>query len=101
MDAVYIGGGYPELHAAALERSRCRKFLRNRVTEGMPVYGECGGLMYLCRSLETDRKYAMADVFPARAEMTKKLQALGYVRGAFAARPGLWTGPLAVRGHEF
>ena len=101
VDAVYIGGGYPELHAAALERSRFRKYLRNRVTEGMPVYGECGGLMYLCRSLKTDRKYAMAGVFPARAEMTKKLQALGYVRGTFTARPGLWTGTLAVRGHEF
>ena len=101
MDAVYIGGGYPELHAPALERSRFRQFIRDRAAEGMPVYGECGGLMYLCRSLETDREYAMADVLPARAIMTKKLQALGYVHGAFRSRPGFWTGTAAIRGHEF
>ena len=88
VDAIYIGGGYPELHAEALERSRCREFIRDRAAAGMPIYGECGGLMYLCGSLEADREYEMAGVLPARAVMTKKLQALGYVHGAFgAARP--------------
>ncbi|HVP96532.1 cobyrinate a,c-diamide synthase [Methanoregula sp.] len=101
MDAAYLGGGYPELHAAALERSRCRTFLHERISRGMPVYAECGGLMYLCRSLKTDRSYAMADVLPARAEMTQKLQALGYVHGSFATGSGLWAGKLAVHGHEF
>jgi cobyrinic acid a,c-diamide synthase len=102
MDAIYIGGGYPELHADALEHSRCRAEIRERADAGMPVYGECGGLMYLCGSLETDgRTYAMADILPGRAVMTKKLQALGYVKGAFGNRPGLWTGSVAIRGHEF
>jgi cobyrinic acid a,c-diamide synthase len=101
MDAVYIGGGYPELHAPELERSGFRKYLRDKVMEGMPVYGECGGLMYLCKSLETDKTYTMLDVLPARSVMTKKLQALGYVKGRFAGGSDLWTGSIAVRGHEF
>src|SRR5208337_3634894 len=102
VDAVYIGGGYPELHADALERSRCRAAIRERAEAGMPIYCECGGLMYLCGSLETEgRTYAMAGVLPGRAVMTKKLQALGYVHGAFGSRPGLWTGTVAIRGHEF
>ncbi len=43
----------------------------------------------------------MADILPGRAIMTEKLQALGYVQGAFGSRPGLWTGTVAIRGHEF
>jgi cobyrinic acid a,c-diamide synthase len=102
VNAIYIGGGYPELHAESLERSRCRQFIREQAAAGMPIYGECGGLMYLCGSLESnDHTYEMAGVLPARAIMTKKLQALGYVNGAFGSRPGLWTGTVAIRGHEF
>ena len=102
VDAIYIGGGYPELHAESLERSRCRQFIHGQAESGMPIYGECGGLMYLCGSLETEgHEYAMADILPGRAVMTKKLAALGYVNGAFGSRPGLWTGTVAIRGHEF
>jgi cobyrinic acid a,c-diamide synthase len=101
-DAIYIGGGYPELHAEMLEHSRCRKFIRDQAEAGMPIYGECGGLMYLCGSLEADNQtYAMAGILPGRAVMTPKLQALGYVTGAFGCRPGLWTGTVVIRGHEF
>ncbi len=63
MDAVYIGGGYPELHASGLERSKFRKYFQNKVMEGMPVYGECG----LDVSLQIHRNryaYAMLDVLP-------------------------------------
>ena len=77
------------------------QFIRGQAEAGMPIYGECGGLMYLCGSLEADRTYKMAGVLPARAVMTKKLQALGYVNGSFGSQPGLWTGTVAIRGHEF
>ncbi len=101
-DAIYIGGGYPELHAAALEKSRSTKAIRTLAQDGMPVYGECGGLMYLCGSLETDGKeYGMAGVLPGRAVMTKRLAALGYVKGTFSGPAELWPGKLAIRGHEF
>jgi cobyrinic acid a,c-diamide synthase len=101
-DAIYIGGGYPELHAVALEKSRSTKTIRALAEDGIPVYGECGGLMYLCGSLETEGKeYGMAGVLPGRAVMTKRLAALGYVKGAFARSAGLWTGTVGIRGHEF
>ena len=51
VDAIYLGGGYPELHAKALERSACTADLRDRVADGLPVYAECGGLLYLCERL--------------------------------------------------
>ncbi|MDD1702669.1 MAG: cobyrinate a,c-diamide synthase [Methanoregula sp.] len=102
VDAIYIGGGYPELHAEALEHSRCRQFICGQAAAGMPIYGECGGLMYLCGSLETEGKeYTMAGVLPGRAIMTKKLAALGYVKGEFSGPAGLWPGAVAIRGHEF
>jgi cobyrinic acid a,c-diamide synthase len=101
-DAIYIGGGYPELHAAALEKSRSTKAICTLAQDGMPIYGECGGLMYLCRSLETDGKqYRLAGVLPGRAVMTERLAALGYTKGTFSGPAGLWPGKLAIRGHEF
>jgi len=101
-DAIYIGGGYPELHAAALEKSRSTKAIRTLAQDGMPIYGECGGLMYLCGSLETEGKgYGMAGVLPGRAVMTKRFAVLGYAKGAFSRSAGLWPGTIAIRGHEF
>ena len=100
-DALYIGGGYPELHAQKLEDSRCRHSIQEMADKGMPIYGECGGLMYLCRSVAVDREYKMAGVLPAGAEMTKTIQALGYVNGKYQGRPGLWAGAASLRGHEF
>ena len=101
VDALYIGGGYPELHARKLEESRCRHSIHDMVDQGMPVYGECGGLMYLCGSVALDRDYQMAGVFPARVEMTKMIQALGYVKGKYCCGHGLLAGSVSLRGHEF
>jgi cobyrinic acid a,c-diamide synthase len=101
MDALYIGGGYPELHARKLEDSRCRHSIYNMAEKGMPIYGECGGLMYLCRSVTIDREYQMAGVLPASVEMTKTIQALGYVKGSYSGQHGLWAGTVSLRGHEF
>ena len=101
VDAIYLGGGYPELHARELEGSPCRISLRDMAERGMPIYGECGGLMYLGDSLVTDHEYRMAGVLPARAEMTSAIQALGYVKGKFTGRTGLFAGALSIRGHEF
>jgi cobyrinic acid a,c-diamide synthase len=101
-DAIYLGGGYPELHAAALARSGSTQAIRTLAEDGMPIYGECGGLMYLCGSLESEGKeYKMTGILPGRAVMTKRLAALGYVKGAFSGSAGLWPGTVAVRGHEF
>lgn len=101
VDALYFGGGYPELHAKKLEVSRCRHTIHDMAESGMPIYGECGGLMYLCRSVAIDREFEMADVLPARAEMTKTIEALGYVKGKYQIQPGHWAGSVSLRGHEF
>jgi len=102
VDALYLGGGYPELHAEALSSSRCREDLRRAVGDGMPVYAECGGLIYLSDRLTTDGvDYPMAGILPATAEMTGRIQALGYVEArVLGGAPLLVPGSL-FRGHEF
>jgi cobyrinic acid a,c-diamide synthase len=85
-DALYLGGGFPELH-----RARPHRKLRGAVRAGMPVYAECGGLMYLVGQ----------GLLPGRVEMTDRLQNFGYaeataLRDTVVARRGQ-----RVRGHEF
>ncbi len=98
VDGMYFGGGYPELYLKELESSRTTKVLKDLSADGMPIYGECGGLQYLSSSYEADgRTYRTADIFPAETLLTKKLQALGYTEGV--ARGDFIKGP--IRGHEF
>jgi cobyrinic acid a,c-diamide synthase len=101
VDALYIGGGYPELYARQLEDSPCRHTIRGMADNGMPVYGECGGLMYLCGSISLDREYRMTGVLPAHVEVGKKIQAIGYVRGSFSGTQGFFAGATPICGHEF
>ncbi len=56
VDGLYIGGGYPELHAASLEAAPARRQIKKASEDGMPIYGECGGLMYLGEGIESDRR---------------------------------------------
>jgi cobyrinic acid a,c-diamide synthase len=103
VDAAFIGGGYPELHAAALEANvAARSGLRAAIAAGMPAYAECGGLMYLSAALETrEGIHAMVGAVPARSTMSERRSALRYVE-ASAVRDGpLFAGGEAVRGHEF
>ena len=94
VDALYLGGGYPELHAEALASSRCREDVRQAVDDGMPVYAECGGLIYLTERFTTgEGDHPMAGVLPAAATMTDRIQGLGYVEarvvdGAPVLAPG-------------
>jgi cobyrinic acid a,c-diamide synthase len=99
---LYLPGGYPELHAEALSASRFLRDVRDACGDGMPVYGECGGLLSLCESLSAGgREFPMAGVLPARATLTGKVQALGYVE-ALATRTASALSPgIALRGHEF
>lgn len=101
VDGLYLGGGYPELHAAALEVSPCRDQVRSAAMAGMPIYAECGGLAYLTESLTTDHCYRMAGVLPATAEMTPRIQGLGYVQGTWQRGPGFASPGTPVSGHEF
>lgn len=101
-DGIYIGGGYPELHAASLEAGRCIQQIRDAASDGMPIYGECGGLMYLGENLVLDdRSYKMTGVLPASTIMTKRLQALGYVEADVIRENPVAPMGSVIRGHEF
>lgn len=102
VDALYLGGGYPELHADGLSGSGCTDSVRKRAGEGMPVYAECGGLLYLSEELEVaDRTCPMAGVLPARAMMTGRIGALGYTEGTFREGAPFCLPGTPLRGHEF
>lgn len=102
VDGLYIGGGYPELHAAELEAAPARGQIKKASEDGMPIYGECGGLIYLCSEIAFEEgSYKMAGALPATTIMTKKLQALGYTEAeVIGTNPVVETGEI-VRGHEF
>ncbi|MBI5903851.1 MAG: cobyrinate a,c-diamide synthase [Deltaproteobacteria bacterium] len=101
---LYLGGGYPEFHAEALEsNSALRDEIRAGAKTGLPIFAECGGLMYLGRSIEvsTGERYSMAGVFPWRARMLRKRQALGYREVTVDRDCPLSKEGGVVRGHEF
>ncbi len=101
-DGLYLGGGYPELHASSLESGRARDRIRDAASDGMPIYGECGGLMYLGEELVVeDKSYRMTGVLPASTLMTKRLQALGYVEAEVIRDNPVVSAGSVIRGHEF
>jgi cobyrinic acid a,c-diamide synthase len=102
VDGLYIGGGYPELHAATLEAAAARLQIKSASEDGMPIYGECGGLMYLGNSIESEKgSHKMVGALPGHTTMTKKLQALGYVQAeVVSANPIADIGRI-ILAHEF
>jgi cobyrinic acid a,c-diamide synthase len=103
LDALYIGGGFPEVHAARLADNReFAQSVRDRVARGMPVYAECGGLMYLARQLEVDgSSHPMSGVLDLVVEQTRRPQGHGYESVVIDRdNPFFATGTELV-GHEF
>jgi len=100
-DLIYIGGGFPEVLGQSLERNTTmRKMIKKRAEEGMPIYAECGGLMYLTKSISFGKKkYKMVGLFDAETHMTKKMT-LNYTEGRI--RSNCFVSPTAkFRAHEF
>ncbi|MDB2236246.1 cobyrinic acid a,c-diamide synthase [Halorubrum ezzemoulense] len=102
-DGVYLPGGYPELHAAALADGPALASVADAAAEGTPVLGECGGLMALAETLTTadGDSHEMAGVLPASVERRERYQALDHVE--LRARRGALTAAAGdrLRGHEF
>lgn len=100
---LILGGGYPELYAAELEKnSTLRKEIKTAIKNGLPCFAECGGFMYLMeRYREGDKAYEWAGVVPGETALTKKLTRFGYVQltaqedNIFCARGA------SINGHEF
>ncbi len=104
IDGLFIGGGFPETCMAELEANAAlRGAIRHAIENGLPTYAECGGLMYLARSIRWgDRSAAMVGAIPADAVMNPKPVGRGYVQvQETAAMPWGGGGATPVRGHEF
>lgn len=103
VDALYIGGGFPETNSIALAQNvSFRRSLRKAIEFGLPVYAECGGLMYLGRSLVLDRqRYPMVGIFPISFSLEKKPQAHGYTMVRVNRRNPFYTKGTSLKGHEF
>ena len=102
-DLVYLPGGYPERHAAALAESDTLDELADRAADGLPVFGECGGLMALGESLRTDDgvEHEMAGVLPVETWMTDGPVALDHVGVRAREDSFLAAAGETRRGHEF
>lgn len=106
VDGLFIGGGFPETHMAALEANvALRTQVRDAILGGLPAYAECGGLMYLARSMTWQGvRCEMAGVIPGDIVMHDKPQGRGYVRLGETGR-GPWKMPGSAAGdipaHEF
>jgi cobyrinic acid a,c-diamide synthase len=103
LDALYIGGGFPETHAEHLARNRSMmKSVEEHARNGLPIYAECGGLMYLCRSLRWDGVvYPMAGLFPVDLSMHQKPVGHGYTSLRVDAPNPFYPIGTSIRGHEF
>jgi cobyrinic acid a,c-diamide synthase len=103
LDALYIGGGFPETQAAELaaNTSFCAS-LKNAAEEGLPIYAECGGLIYLGRSLSVGGKqYPMTDVLPVDFVLEKRPQAHGYTVLTAGTGSTFLDKGVIIKGHEF
>lgn len=113
LGGLYIGGGFPEVFADALEaNSAFRSRLATSLDAGLPAYAECGGMLYLCSSLslpdagyrygmDENSEFAMAGFFPEKAEMTSRLQPFGYVTVTLLRDCILGAKGTRFKAHEF
>ncbi|MFZ5652422.1 MAG: cobyrinate a,c-diamide synthase [Bacillota bacterium] len=104
IDGLYIGGGFPEMFAGEISRNReFIKGVRERHGRGMPVYAECGGMMFLSQSV-TDfngSRFEMAGIIPGETVMLKKRAALGYATAVPLRDNILSPAGGEIKGHEF
>lgn len=103
LDGLYIGGGFPENSVQALSaNSSFRHSLKQRIEQGLPVYAECGGLLYLGRAMEVEGiSYPLADIFPVTFRMEKRPQAHGYTNLTATANNPVYPAGTEIKGHEF
>ncbi|MFQ5475751.1 MAG: cobyrinate a,c-diamide synthase [Nitrosopumilus sp.] len=101
-DGLYIGGGFPEVLGNSLEKNQTMKKTIKKLSEdNLPIYAECGGLMYLTKSIVShNKKYKMVGVFDAETKMTKKMR-LNYTKGKISTKTIISETSHNFQGHEF
>ena len=103
LDALYVGGGFPETHAARLAANTAlHASVRERALGGLPIYAECGGLMYLSQAIHWgDETFPLAGVLPFHIEVSRKPQGHGYVELLADTPNPYYPVGTKIRGHEF
>ena len=103
LDALYIGGGFPETHARQLSANkRFRKQIKALAENGLPIYAECGGLMYLGEKLVLEKKsYPMAGVLPVTFDFYPMPQGHGYTVVTVVNENPFYEVGSEIKGHEF
>jgi len=103
LDALYIGGGFPETHARQLAANKSfRKEVKALAENGLPIYAECGGLMYLGEELVLEKKsYPMAGVLPVAFDFYPRPQGHGYTVVTVVNENPFYEVGTEIRGHEF
>lgn len=103
VDLLYIGGGFPETQARLLERNAAlRRSLKRAAAQGLRVYAECGGMVYLGRKLHYKGKaYSMSGILPVDFVFDRKPQGHGYTVLEIVKRNPFFPVGLRLKGHEF
>jgi cobyrinic acid a,c-diamide synthase len=103
LHALYIGGGFPETHAKELAQNESfRKELKAMAEDGLPIYAECGGLMYLGEELVLEKKaYPMVGVLPLTFDFYSRPQGHGYTVVTVENENPFYEVGAEIRGHEF
>ena len=103
LDAVYIGGGFPETNLTKLELNKeLMQSLKVIAEEGLPIYAECGGLMYLAKDIEwKEKKYSLTNILPISIRMHEKPQGHGYYRAVVDSENPFFRVGTQLNGHEF
>lgn len=102
-DAYYFGGGFPEMFAEELEANcHFRNSVLDAHVQGIPIYGECGGLMYLGKDLEVgEQRFEMVGIFNGSSKMTQRLQRFGYCQAKTQEASLFGSAGTLLKGHEF
>lgn len=104
VDGLIFGGGFPEMFVNELtNNTSMHESIRQACREGMPLYAECGGFMYLTKKIIdfNGQEYDMVGVIPAKCNMQSKLQTVGYVEATALTDSVLCAAGDVLRGHEF
>ncbi|WP_413911154.1 cobyrinate a,c-diamide synthase [Desulfobacula sp.] len=105
IDGIYFGGGYPEVYARELsQKTNLFQEIKKNSVSGMPIYGECGGFMFLCKDLsgmDEAQNYPMAGCFNFKVQMSKRLRSLGYREITLKKDTIIGKKGAVLKGHEF
>ncbi len=101
-DGIYIGGGFPEVIGSSLEKNQqMQKTIKKIAENGFPIYAECGGLMYLTKSIDYgSKKFKMVGFFDANTKMQKRLK-LNYTKATVSHDCLISNATNTIQGHEF